>query len=88
VLLKGLIGVDAYAHFSPAWLAANLLFGLLVIPVAIWVSRRYADRLQQSPLLQQLMLDIAGRNLATATEYLRSLAKFEEEQSGAESASV
>jgi hypothetical protein len=80
VLLKGFFDVDTYADFSAAWLAANVLLGVLVIPVALWVSRLYADRLDQSPLLQRLLRDIAGRNLNTATEFLRSLAQFEEEQ--------
>jgi hypothetical protein len=57
-----------------------VLLGIVVIPVAMWISRRYADRLEESPFLQQLMRDIAGRNLAAATEFLRSLVEFEEEQ--------
>lgn len=83
VMLKSFFDVDVYAHFSTAWLAANLLFGVLVIPVVIWISRRYADRLERSPLLQRLLRDIAGRNLITAIEYLRSLAQFDEEHSPA-----
>lgn len=40
VSLEGVLGVDAYAIFGAGWLAANLLFGLLVIALAVGISRR------------------------------------------------
>jgi hypothetical protein len=76
--LKGFLGVDAYAIFDHAWLAANLLFGLAVIPLAVWISRRYADRMERSPLVRRVMRDLAGYNLNAAQEYLGKLARFEE----------
>ncbi|MFL6195182.1 MAG: hypothetical protein ACJ75H_13490 [Thermoanaerobaculia bacterium] len=79
VALKGLLGVDAYAIFDPVWLAANILFGLAVIPLAVWISRRYADRMQRSPLAQRLLRDLAGYNLNAATAYLGTLERFERE---------
>ena len=83
VTLKGLVGVDSYATFGLAWLAANVLLGLLVIGAAVWVSRRYADRLERSPLMRRLLRDLAGYNLAAATGFLHSLSQFEDEESGA-----
>ena len=79
VSLKGLLGVDPYAIFSGAWLAANLLFGLAVIALALWISRSYADRMERSPLLQRLMRDLAGQNLNAALGFVGSLERFEEE---------
>jgi hypothetical protein len=79
VALKGLLGIDAYATLPGDWLAANLLFGLAVIPLAIWMSRRYADRMAGSPLVQRLMRDLAGYNLSAAAGFLSSLERFEEE---------
>jgi hypothetical protein len=78
VMLKGLLGVDAYAILSSAWLIANVVFGLLVAAVAIWASRQYAGRVTSSWSLRWLMDNLAGRNLRTASDFLRSLAQFEE----------
>ncbi len=78
--LKGLVGVDAYAVFRGDWLLANLLFGAAVIPAALWLSRRYADRLEQSSLARRLMRDIAGHNVNAALGFLDALARFEEEK--------
>lgn len=78
VALKGLLGLDAYAIFSSGWLAANVLFGVAVIPLAIWISRRYADRMKRSPLVQGLMRDMAGYNLNAAMGFLGKLEKFEQ----------
>jgi len=47
VLLKGLAGVDLYAA-GTGWLLANVLFGLAVIPIAIYVARRFEARLQDA----------------------------------------
>lgn len=81
--LKGLLGVDAYLILPGGWLIANLLFGLAVIPLAVWISRRYADRMDRSPLVQRLLRDLAGYNLNAAADFLSSLAQFEEEQGAA-----
>jgi hypothetical protein len=45
----------------------------------VWVSRRYADRMAQSPFVQRLMDDMAGRSLTAATAFLDQLASFERE---------
>ncbi len=78
--LKGLWGLDAWAAFPPAYLPASLLFGLAMIPLGLWLARRFADRLACSPLLQRLARDLAGRNLNAALASLASLAEFEREE--------
>lgn len=83
VSLKGLLGVDPYAIFSGAWLAANLLFGLAVIALALWISRRYAGRMERSPFIQRLMRDLAGDNLNAALGFVGSVERFEKEESPA-----
>jgi hypothetical protein len=79
VAMKGLLGLDAYALFSGAWLAANVAFGLAVLLLAVWISRRYADRMERSPRLQRLMRNLSGYNLNAAAGFLSSLTRFEEE---------
>ena len=79
VALKGLFGVDAYLVFSVAWLISNVVFGLLVVAIAVLISRHYAGRTQTSEFLQGLMQALAGQSLATASEFVASIARFEEE---------
>lgn len=78
VVPKSLIGLDVYAACSVAWLAANFVFGVAVIPVAVWISRRYADRMERSPLVQRIMRDLAGYNLNAALNSLESIKRFED----------
>jgi len=74
VVCKALFGLDDY---SPAWLWANVLFGLSLIPLVVWVSKRFGETMGHSPFLQRLMQDIAGHNLSAAEAFLASLAQFE-----------
>lgn len=83
VALKGLFGVDAHATLGAAFLIANLLFGVLVILLAVWTSRRYAARMGRSPLVQSLMRDLAGDSLNAAAGFLSSISRFEEDESRA-----
>ena len=75
--LKGLFGVDAYAAFGAAFLVANLLFGLLVIPLAVWISKRSEARMKGSPLVQSLMRT-SRASLTSAAAFLSSISDFEE----------
>jgi len=77
--LKGFLHLDAYRMFSLSWLAANLAVGIAVIPLAVWIARRTADRMQHSPLIQTLLRDIAGYNLTAALGFVGTLAEFEKE---------
>ncbi len=81
--VEGFLGLDAYAILDTAWLVSNLLFGLAVIALGLWVSRRYADRLKGSPLAQRLMDALADRSLNDATGFLGTLSSFERENGAA-----
>lgn len=79
VAMKGVLGVDVYATFSTVWLITNLIFGVAVIAIMFFVSKRYADRMNRSPWLQRLLDDIAGHDLNAATAFLNDVARFEKE---------
>ena len=79
VVFQGLFHVDVYTHFSHAWLAGNVVFGLVLIALERWVSFRYAERMHNSPRLQRWMRDLSGYNLKAATGFLRDAAEFEKE---------
>ena len=77
---KGLFGVDSYAIFGATYLLANLLLGLFVIVLAVWISRRYAARMELSPLAQRLMRNLADHSLNSAVGFLDSISRFEEDE--------
>ena len=80
VALEGFLRVDAYKTVGAAYLLANLLFGLAIIPLAIWLSKKFGDRMDRSPKIQRLMKDLAGYNLNAASDFLATLSEFEEEK--------
>jgi len=79
VALEGFLRIDAYQTFGAAYLLANLLFGLAIIPPAIWLSKKFGGRMGRSPEIQWLMKELAGYNLNAASDYLATLSEFEEE---------
>ncbi len=81
VALKGFWGLDAYRLFGTAYLVANVLVGLAIIPLALWLSKKFSDRMGRSPIIQRLMKDLAGYNLNAATAFLAKLSEFEKEGS-------
>jgi hypothetical protein len=79
VVLWACFGINVYREFSLAWLASNVLLGLAIIPLAIWISKEFGDRMGRSPFLQRFMRDLAGYNLNAATGFLASISEFEKE---------
>jgi hypothetical protein len=79
VALKGFLGIDAYAALGGFYLLANALFGVGVLGVSLWASRRFSDRMKGSPLIQRLTRDLSGRSLADAISSLASLSGFEKD---------
>lgn len=61
--LKGFWNLDAYKIFGSAFLMCNLAFGLAVIPLAIWASRRFGGRM------------LAGYNVNEAADFLATLSE-------------
>jgi len=76
--LRGIFGVDVYAAASPAWLAGNVLFGLAVIALAIFIARRYGPRLSRATAIRRLADAIAGNSLTEARDSLDAIRRFEE----------
>lgn len=79
VLLEGVFGVSVY-DWLPVWfLVLNISVGAILIPVALWASRRYADALGAQPVVQKVMRDLAGKSLNDARDQLDALTAFERE---------
>jgi hypothetical protein len=75
VLIVGLcwFGVDAYEFLGWDYLGANLLVGAALIPLAIWLSRRYAGTIRSNRGLQRVLDQIAGYSLTRAKAALAEL---------------
>jgi len=82
VASEAFLGADLYRLFGIPWVTANLLFGLALIPLAIWCSKKFGSRITGSPLLRQVMNDLAGNNLNAAAGFLAVLSEFEDEPGG------
>jgi hypothetical protein len=79
VALKGFWDVDAYKVLGTRFLLANIAVGLAIIPLAIWVSRKFGARMGRSPVMQRLVRELAGYNLNAATGFLATVSEFENE---------
>jgi hypothetical protein len=73
-----LFGVDVYQYAGTAWLVGNVVFGLAVIPLAIFLARRYGPRLEGSTVMRRLAEAIAGQTLSEARASLDSIRRFAE----------
>lgn len=80
VVSQAFFGLDIFRLFGTPWVTANVLFGLALIPVAIWTSKKFGDRLSRYPLIQQVMKDLAGNNLNAAVTFLATLSELEYEK--------
>jgi hypothetical protein len=95
VLFEGLFGVDLWKILGAigdrdgnfvTWVVGNVLFGLAVALVMIWLWNRYANRVTPSPAIKRLMDAFAGHSLTKALLSLDSIAQFEKEPQAANGA--
>ena len=73
--VKALLGVDVYAQ-APAWIQANLAFGILAMAVSIWIARRLTRRPSTPRWVQGIIDDFAGRSLRRVKEQLADVERF------------
>jgi hypothetical protein len=77
VVAAGAFGANLY--LSPqfrAFAAWNIAGGIAFIPLAIWLSRRYGERISRSSVVRNIADSITGRDVAAAREYLEKLRRF------------
>ncbi len=79
VLFEAVTGVDALARVDLAYLAGNLVFGLVTLAAAQWWSKRYVERTDLSPWGRRVVDALSGKQLQAATEHLAELARFTRE---------
>lgn len=80
VLVKGVLGVDVYAHVSGAWVVANTVFGLAVVLAGQMLARRFVERPGIGPRARRVIDNLSGYRLRRATRFLDDLAAFERDE--------
>jgi hypothetical protein len=65
-----LLGVDVWVEPGPAWIVANLGFGVAVLAAGWWASRRAGAVWQHFPRLRRLADSLSGRSIADAVAAL------------------
>jgi hypothetical protein len=76
VAARAFLGLDIV---NSLWLWVNVAFGLCLIPLAVWLSKVFGERMGRFPFIQRVMNDLAGRNLNAASEFISKLSGFEAE---------
>jgi hypothetical protein len=76
VAARASLGLDI---LDSLWLWVNVAFGLCLIPLAVWLSKVFGERMGRFPFIQRVMNDLAGRNLNAASEFISKLSEFEAE---------
>jgi hypothetical protein len=79
VVAQAFFGLDIFRLVGTTWVTANLLFGVGLATLIIWTSKKFGESFTRSPLIQQLMKDLAGTNLNAAVTFLTTLSEFERE---------
>jgi hypothetical protein len=77
IALKLLFGIDAYRYLSTGYILTSLLFGVALIPLAIWLTKRCKSALKKSRFMDKLADAIAGYSLTVARDYAATLSDFE-----------
>lgn len=80
VLFEAATGVAALARVDLAWLAMNLIVGLVVYFAGEAWSRRYVERADATPWARRFAEGVSGRGLRTASAHLNELASFVREE--------
>jgi hypothetical protein len=72
---EGVTGIEGLARVDLGFLIANITFGLGVLAIGMWWSRKYVERAKSSRLIDAL----SGRSLRVMEGHLAELAAFERE---------
>ena len=58
--MKAFLGVDVYRTFDRTWLVSNVLIGLAIVLLFVWLARVFANRMNRFPVGRKFINDLAG----------------------------
>ncbi len=76
VLFEAVTGVPALARVDLSWLVANLIFGIVILFVGHYLSKKYVERADLGPWSKRIVDAVSGHSLRTAARRLAELEKF------------
>jgi hypothetical protein len=81
VVMWGVFGVNLYtvSAFMPRFIVINLIVGMALVPVLLWVSHMLGPWLMNSAIGRSVLDSVTGRDLAEARAVARRLSQFEAE---------
>lgn len=81
VVFWALLHVDllAVSSFMQSFVAINIIVGLVLIPVLLWVAHMLGPQLAKSNVGRSVLDSVTGRDLAEARAIAQRLARFEAE---------
>ena len=74
--MAGKLGIYANPWFAQ-FAALNIVLGLVAIPLAIGIARRYGARLSTTSAIRHIADSLAGRDIAAAREAIGKLRRFD-----------
>lgn len=79
IAFEAITGIDALARVDAVFLVGNLIFGLVVLAIGQWLSRRYVEDPSLGESARRIVDALSGHGLARATRTLRELEEFQGE---------
>lgn len=76
VVMQGIFGFDIYRVFGARWIAVNVVVGIALTPLVVWLARRFDH---QDGIAKGVADDIAGRRLSDAMRRLDEIGAFRSE---------
>ena len=79
VLFWGVFGVNLYtlSEFTPRFMAINIMVGVALVPIGLWVAHMVGPRLAASKFGRSMIDAVTGRDLAEARALADRLRQFE-----------
>ncbi|MBI5849580.1 MAG: hypothetical protein HZB39_00855 [Planctomycetes bacterium] len=84
LLVEFVTGIPALARVQPAWLEANLIFGLALCVLGRHASNRWLEREPRGPFARRVLDALSGRSVRAAARHLDELARFVREDARAD----
>lgn len=73
-----ILDIDLFTQADQKWWVAQIIFSLILVPVAIWLYRKIHYRNIHIPWIKNLVESAGGKSVAQAMVVLRELEKFEQ----------
>lgn len=79
VVCKAVFNIDAYMFFGERFFYINGLASGMIVPLSIWLSKRFSQRMARSPFFQSVARHIEGNYVDTALASMARISAFEVE---------